>query len=233
MIQVARFESHSFVSDLLGSSSTVVDLGMNKGAFAAQVIAAFGCRVVGLEPEPSLYASLQGRAGITVEPAAIAARDGTTELNVFATQCASIVGSVVEAAIRRVEVPATTFESFLRRHRITSIDLLKVDIEGAEFDLFDSTSDAVLQSIAQITVEFHDFIDPTQLPSVRRVHARLAALGFQRINFTHTNSDVMYVNRVVRQLTHLERAYIVSRFKYLTAARRIIGRWLGEEKSCS
>ncbi|WP_366930871.1 FkbM family methyltransferase [Microcoleus sp. bin38.metabat.b11b12b14.051] len=51
-----------------------------------------------------------------------------------------------------ISVDAMTLDTFLNKHKIESIDLLKVDIEGAEEALFNSTSDATLCNIKQITI---------------------------------------------------------------------------------
>jgi FkbM family methyltransferase len=65
-----------------------------------------------------------------------------------------------------------TLETFLNTQRIELVDLLKIDIEGAEEAVFNSTRDATLCNIKQITIEFHDFVpgcisseEVTKLPS--------------------------------------------------------------------
>ena len=55
------------------------------------------------------------------------------------------------------------------------VDICKIDIEGAEYELFEFTPDEVLCKIRYLIVEFHD--PPRTPPAV----ARLAALGFTEI----------------------------------------------------
>ena len=85
----------------------------------------------------------------------------------------------------------------MERLGITKIDILKLDIEGAEFELFVSTPDDILRRIGQITVEFHDFklcFRGRGLFENAREH--LIALGFICCNMAfRTHGDVLFLNR--------------------------------------
>ena len=65
---------------------------------------------------------------------------------------------------------------------IDANDLLKVDIEGAEWDLFDSLSDEDFAKIGQITVEFHDFVFPSMRERSEKIIKRLKDMGFSFIS---------------------------------------------------
>ncbi len=56
-----------------------------------------------------------------------------------------------------------TFRELRRRAGVDRIDLLKIDIEGAEIGMFDDCTDEELSSIGQITVEFHAFLFPNNM----------------------------------------------------------------------
>ncbi|WP_242725383.1 FkbM family methyltransferase [Microcoleus vaginatus] len=51
-----------------------------------------------------------------------------------------------------ISVDGITLETFLNNQRIELVDLLKIDIEGAEEAVFNSTSDATLCNVKQITI---------------------------------------------------------------------------------
>ena len=55
------------------------------------------------------------------------------------------------------------------------IDICKVDIEGAEYEVFDSTEDSVIQTIRYLIIELHE---PSRTP---KFVERLSALGFAEI----------------------------------------------------
>ena len=82
---------------------------------------------------------------------------------------------------------------FLAETGLQAADLLKVDIEGAELDLFDAATVAELRCFRQITAEFHDFLWPEQATRVARAKRHLVLAGFRRIDFSLDSSDVLFV----------------------------------------
>gem|GEM_PF-840182 len=74
------------------------------------------------------------------------------------------------------DCPAMTLEAFVRREGIERIDILQMDIEGAEFDILLNCDEALLASISQLLFEYHDAY------AAPRTHAeltqRLHRLGF-------------------------------------------------------
>lgn len=61
-------------------------------------------------------------------------------------------------------VDAITLDAILIQWQIEKIDLLKIDIEGAEKELFSSNHAGWLSKTAVMTIELHDFFDPTISP---------------------------------------------------------------------
>ena len=82
---------------------------------------------------------------------------------------------------------------FLAETGLQAADLLKVDIERMELDLFETATVAELRCFRQITVEFHDFLWPEQASRVDRAKRRLVLAGFRRIDFSLDSSDVLFV----------------------------------------
>lgn len=109
----------------------------------------------------------------------------------------SILPRVMDANPDTVEVETISLPTLLRRSGAARIGLLKLDIEGAEFELIEQTPDDVLKSFGQITAEFHDF-----LPDFRgrglyeRAKRRLMKLGFVCCPMAfRSNGDVLFLNR--------------------------------------
>src|SRR5580700_10078746 len=112
VLSVDRVDLHSFLR-ILNETSTVVDLGMSDGDFARAMVSRFGCRVYGLEPEPSLFAALPDIDRVVKEQAAVSPTDEPVTLYMNTTQCASML---FDAADTSVTVAGTTLTSFLDRH---------------------------------------------------------------------------------------------------------------------
>ena len=50
-----------------------------------------------------------------------------------------------------------TFSDIITEHAIEKIDFLKVDVEGAEFDILFADPDKTLSRTRKIVMEFHEF----------------------------------------------------------------------------
>ncbi len=91
-----------------------------------------------------------------------------------------------------VEVEGNTLDALADRLGLDRIALVKLDIEGAEFE---AASDELLGRCGQITREFHNFITPQAGPRIAMILRRMEGLGFQVIRFTRRfHGDVLFVN---------------------------------------
>jgi len=220
--QVVRICDHTFLPGLLSRDSVVADLGANYGEFSHQIIHDFGCQVVAAEPVTTLREGIALSPKLTLLPVALGGHNETVTMNLYSARCASILGAIGASEQKAEEnVKMVTLEEFCRLAE-KPIDLLKVDIEGAEIDLFNNSSDSLLRSFKQITVEFHDFIYPEIGRAVENIKTRMGNLGFWVIPFSLDNTDVLFLNRS-SGVSPLEVYYIATVVKY---GRGIIRRLL-------
>lgn len=227
MLRFEHLADHTYVASHLTPGSTIVDLGVSIGDFSIPLIERFGCRAIGLEPSAEYFDELPKVEGFEVEAVAITPDGGPATLHVHPKHCATIDGTLADDGAETVTVPGTTLADLLSRHNVTDVALLKVDIEGAELDMLLSASDELLLRQAQITIEFHDWIDITQRPSVRRVSDRLVALGFTRIDFSLNDTDVLFVNRSVIDFSLADHANALVLHKFIPGVKRLARRRLG------
>ena len=78
-------------------------------------------------------------------------------------------------------VPCTTLPAELGKNGHTSIDLLKIDIEGFEYEVLESCLSAHIP-IKQICVEFHDFYPEIPRKKTEAMIETLQANGFELIH---------------------------------------------------
>jgi FkbM family methyltransferase len=83
----------------------------------------------------------------------------------------------VEHKIERINI-----DTILEMYGIEKIDILKIDIEGAEYELLENISDETLSKIDQITVEFHDFLDPNLKMRTESIVNRISSMGYSVIS---------------------------------------------------
>ena len=189
---------HTFLPTYLRATSVVVDLGANSGEFSLGVANRFGCQVHALEPVPQLSSRIPHaeRGAVQIHSMAVHSTSGWFDFCISGNPYASSFPSVghVPTAREVIQVRAITLEEFFLSQRIESIDLLKMDIEGAELDVLDVISDSTLLRIKQMAVEFHQFRFPSTALRVATVKRRLRNLGFWDIDFSRINGDVLFVN---------------------------------------
>ncbi|MDP3725175.1 MAG: FkbM family methyltransferase [Nanoarchaeota archaeon] len=221
-MKIKNILEHSFVGNFLNEKSLVVDLGANKGEFSNAILEAFGCEVYAVEPIPDLYKGIKERSGLRKFQACITRRSGKTTLNLPKNRCGTIYPASGEDA-GFLEVLGINFNDFMRENAISSIDLLKVDIEGAEIDVFETITDENLKKIKQMTIEFHDFLYPEMRKQVKAIKKEMRAKGFVVVSFSFfTNGDVLCVRK--NMINAFWRFYLIYFVKYILGAKRVTKR---------
>jgi len=128
---------------------------------------------------------------------AICGSSGTVALNISSNhEVTSLKRLDNWEYIDTIRVEGLSLDEFLKTESVPQIDLLKIDIEGAEIEVFNSCSDAFLRSIDQITVEFHEWLGGSSKTEVTDIVSRLQTLGFFVFKLSRANfSDVLFVHR--------------------------------------
>lgn len=147
----------------------VVDLGANAGLFTTMA-AVYGSTVIAVEPQSGFHPVIEenlirngvrGRAEL--ELALLGGNSGVL----------SLPGEIQRASHWNSEPEKLRMDELMRRHRLGEINLLKVDIEGSEFELF-SGDVGWLAAVQRIVMEVHPaFGDPNDLRKV------IAEAGFK------------------------------------------------------
>lgn len=230
-IYVAKVEGHSFFPFPLGPGSTVVDLGMNLGGFARWITVNTDARVVGVEPVPALYESMPDLPRTTALHNAIASASGPVTLVLNERSCAALESTGLgDVQAQRVAVQAITLGELLGQHAIEMVDLLKIDIEGAELDVLGEASADILKRCRQITCEFHNFVDPTLTPRVHAVSQRLKKLGFIKITFSLDDTDTLFLQSAQLGLNRIHLLVATVSYKYARGAMRRLRHILGKRR---
>lgn len=228
-IAILRTESachHTVVPNFITTEQPVVlDCGAFQGEFARWMAERFGARVMSFEADPRLFESLPAIPGVTFYHCAVTGADGSLSFHRSASQCStayfdrqSLIGADTFTA------PARSLESFCNERAVEGIDLLKLDIEGSELDVFECATDGFLMGIKQITVEFHDFLDPGQVPRIKAVLRRMRNLGFLVVTMSFsTFGDVVMLNRRILPLPLLT-APIMEVGRFYAGACRLMSR---------
>jgi FkbM family methyltransferase len=196
-MKIIEVVNHSICPQLIKAESLVVDLGANFGDFANAMNSQFGSKVYAVEASPSTFQQITAGENLSKHNLAVCSVSGPVELNVSSNPEASSLKHLNNAKyVERITIPGITLTDFLDREAILKVDLLKIDIEGAEIEVFNSCRDDFLRSIDQITVEFHEWAGVSSLVEVETIVGRLRRLGFFVFKQTRKDySDVLFINR--------------------------------------
>jgi len=140
----------------------IIDLGANIGLASIFFLNKFpDCKVIAVEPEPSNFEILKRNTGkypnffaynkaIWNKPAKLQIRD--SELGNWAFQVKEAKGE--ESNI----IEAISLGQIIKESNLSQIDVLKIDIEGAEVELFSGNCDEWLSITKYIIIETHDWL---------------------------------------------------------------------------
>jgi FkbM family methyltransferase len=143
-------------------AETILDLGAYQGYYSMYAYVKYPDAVIySFEPLPDNYLQLKkniefnklGSDRLKLFNVAISESAGKVSLHM--NDDAKMGSSIVYKTGKAMEVPAVTISEIIRSNRIEKIDILKVDIEGAEYRVFRGADDDVMSKIDTVIAEFH------------------------------------------------------------------------------
>lgn len=200
-----RHAEREVVSDLahllrdLPPPTTVVDVGANVGLVTTALLRRFpGATVHAFEPTPETAAVLRTRLGgdprVVINEVALAATAGTASFRVdqhthgggsnsllahtenFATRAST-------DRYRSVEVATTTLDAYVAERGIERVDLVKLDVEGAELQVLEGAAGLLARSAIDVIASEVRFVpDYEGQPLIDDLVAHLRGSGYRLFN---------------------------------------------------
>lgn len=168
----------------LDSNSVVYSVGIGTDiTFDLSLIEAHGLTIHAFDPTPGSIAYLQSvqlPATFAVHQVGLAAVDGALSFLPPANpeHISHTLMAPGHTDTRAITVDVRRLSTLMRDLGHTHIDVLKMDIEGAEYDVLDDLLDQQLP-VRQILVEFHHRFPGVGVERTRRAVARLNAAGYR------------------------------------------------------
>lgn len=142
----------------------IIDIGANIGTFSVYAAKKFpNAKIYAFEPGRKTYSALVENLQINgiknVTPIQSAVADKRGKLKFFessASGLSSLYASRKGSA--EYEVPTLSLDDVFTENAITHCDLMKMDCEGAEYDIFFNTSKKTMDKISSISLEYHEDI---------------------------------------------------------------------------
>jgi len=141
----------------LDETSLVMDVGGYEGQWASDIYSMYGCTIHIFEPTPNFADGIAHRfarnSKIFLHRFGLSNRDqkGVIYQNRDGT---SLYGTGEAHEIELVSV-----QSFLLHAEIKNVDLIKINIEGAEYDLLDHLLETgLVTNFRNLQIQFHEFM---------------------------------------------------------------------------
>lgn len=144
--------------------SVVFDLGGYRGEFAANMHKRYGCTVCLFEPIPRLYSvcaeRFAGNSRIRCFDFGLSDRNAALFVD-DKDNSTSLVSSA--AGADGVAVTLRKMSAFLTEHQVDQIDLIKINIEGGEYDLLTHmVAEGLVARCGLIQIQFHRVVDDAE-----------------------------------------------------------------------
>ena len=144
----------------LTQESIVFDVGGYHGDFAAELNERFGCKVYIFEPVPEFYQKcvnrFQDNKKITCFNYGLSSTNSWLDIG-LAENASSFSSPHVTGETQRVQIRSIV--ECINELKINNIDLMKINIEGGEFDVLPAIIESGdIVKIKFLQVQFHDFV---------------------------------------------------------------------------
>lgn len=193
-----EYGGFGILRDSLTAESIVVSCGIGEDAsFDLALIRKYGCRIQAFDPTPKSIAWVANNIAdprFEMHPSAVAAADGM--LRLFLPKATEHVSASLTAGSHTrsefIDVPALSLRTIFRG--CGRPDLLKMDIEGAEYSalasLFDGTPELWPR---QMALEFHHFYPEIGLQRTRDAIAMIRSRGYQLAWVSPSHHELLFV----------------------------------------
>jgi hypothetical protein len=137
----------------------VFDIGFNYGIFALGALNKGASIIYGFEPNRNVYNVIkevyQGDSHFSIHNVAISNKTELVLFNAGHNTLGSSIAGNVDDYKETYYVSCVNLFNIIHYNDIKKIDLLKIDCEGSEYEIFDIIPDYIFSTIKKIHVEFH------------------------------------------------------------------------------
>lgn len=158
----------------LNKDSVVFDLGGYKGEFAADIYNKYQSTIYVFEPIQSFYNIIKQQFAdnpkIKAFQYGLAGQDQTMQISLTDNSSSVYIKSKLTETIQLKSIA-----DFIKTNNIDHIDLIKINIEGGEYDVLEALIEHnMLPLFTDLQIQFHDFIIPNATERMKKIQAELS-----------------------------------------------------------
>ncbi len=169
----------------LNKNSIVFDFGGYDGEYTSDLYGMYGAKTYIFEPLPSFYKKIEERfknnPDIIPFPYGLASND-RTEVMSIAGDATSFLSKKIQSGSEKVNIELKDAAVFFMNNPIPNIDMVKINIEGGEYELLEYLIEKnLITKFDNILVQFHHFVDnPEQrMAAIQKELSKTHTLTFQ------------------------------------------------------
>ena len=192
--------NHGWVVDYskLNSNSVVYSVGVGSNIdFDLALIEELKLAVYGFEPTPRSIERIKKQSlskSFKFIPVGLGSNDGEMEFFPPRKESSthfSPIDRYDNLGVETIKAPVKTLKSLAQEFGHQTIDLLKMDIEGAEYDVIDNLEEQGVE-INQILIEFHHMYKGISLDDTKNAIDKLRKLGFELFHISQRTYEFSF-----------------------------------------
>ena len=183
--------------DVFSDKSVIVDVGCaNDADFSKHMMGKYGLRAYGVDPTRKHRGELKQLEEKTNGQFkhlqyAVTAKDGKLTFHESAeNQSGSILddhSNVMRDTIKTYDVESISLSTLMKYIEAPQVDLLKLDLEGAEYELLRNVSKEDLGPFRQLFIEFHHHNTSYTTADTQKLVDEICSLGYTAFSFDDHN----------------------------------------------
>lgn len=178
--EIFKYREYRIAEPIIQTAGQILDVGAHKGFFALYCTALNPkAKIFCLEPEKNNLVALKNNKkinrlkNITIIEGALSSKTGQGNLKITAdSHNHYLVDSAEETVIQ--QTPTYNFADLTKEYKIKLVSLLKMDIEGGEYAVFQGLTARDFAKIKNLVMEYHNFKDK----NYKKIEKQLRENGF-------------------------------------------------------
>jgi FkbM family methyltransferase len=188
----------TILKDSLNRESVIFSFGIgNDISFDLSIIDKYECNVYGFDPTPGVKEWIHSKSfdsRFILTPIALSDSDGFLEF--YSPENETYISHSIHKSIgsKKVVVPSKKIKSIMRDLEITEIDLLKMDIEGFEYQVLDNIfSENIFPK--QLLIEFHYNFPEIGKTKTEKTINELQLFGYDLFHVSNNYREFSFTKR--------------------------------------
>lgn len=170
----------------IDNCKVVFDVGANIGLWTKYILTRNAKKVYCFEPNITAISNLKrnfnGNSNVVIDTNAISHEN--KQFTLYVSDENSLISSFFNTnkggnRNREYLVDAITFDDVFKKYNISDVDLIKIDIEGSEFEIFNNLTPNVYDKVKSFLIETHDFYFSDGEEKITKLISILEFNGYQ------------------------------------------------------